>query len=90
MELIEQVGDRVLGFRDKGKWFGEVLSIRGAIHPGPNFRSVGGDLPVGFAEEGIDAWVAKMTGIGDEDVRLYFQGLGEVSGRAIVPVAKAC
>jgi hypothetical protein len=88
--LIEEVGDGVFGFSDEWEGFGEVLLVGGAVHPGPDFRSVGGDLPVGFAEEGIDAWVAKMTGIGDEDVRLFFQGLGEVAGRAIVPVAKAC
>jgi len=89
LELIEQVGDGVLGFSDEGEGLGEILPVRRAVHRGPNDRGVGGDFSVCFAEEGIDAGVAEVAGVGDQNFSLFFHGLGEVAGRAVVPVAKA-
>lgn len=89
LELVEEVGDGVLGFGDEGEGLGEVLPVRRAVHPSPDDGGVGGDFAVCFAEEGIDAGVAEVAGVGDQNFSLFFDGLGEVAGRAVVPVAKA-
>ena len=90
LELIQQIGDCVFGLPDEGQRFREVLSVGGAIHPGPDFRRVGGDLTVGFAKEGIDAWVAEVAWVGDQNFSISLQRFGKVAGRTVVPVAKTC
>ncbi len=89
LELVKKVSDGVFGFVNEGEGAGEVLLIGGTIHPRPNDRSVGRDFTIGPAEKAVDTRVAEMAGVGYQNVGIRPEGLGEVSGGAVVPVAKA-
>lgn len=89
LEFLKEGGDRALGFRDEREGLGEILPVGGAVDPGPESGSVGGDLAIGSAEESVDHRVAQVTGVGDFDDGLIRQGLFEVSGGTIVTISEA-
>lgn len=63
--------------------------IGGLVDPGPKAGDVGRDFPVGLTEEGIKLGVAEVAGVGDLGGGAVGEGFCEVSGSAVVPVAKA-
>ena len=89
LELLKKAGDGVFGLGDEGEGRVEVLLISGAIDPSPNTWGVGGDFSIDAAEKVIDAWVAEVAGVGHEDLRFSCEGVGEVSGGAVMAIAKA-
>lgn len=89
LELIKEVCYGVFGLGDEGQWSGKILLVGGVVHPGPQAWGVGGDFPIAAAENAVDPGVAEMAGVGDEDFGIVLEGLGKVSGGAIVPVAEA-
>lgn len=88
-EVIEKPGDGILGFCDERERFRKVLTVGGAIHPGPDSRSVGGDFTIGPAKKTVDAGIPQITGVGNENPGLLLQGFGQVTGGAIVAVTEA-
>jgi len=89
LELVEEICHGVLGFGNKRERAGEVLLVGGTIEPRPNARGVGRDFTIGPAEKAVDTRVAEVAGVRDENLGIRLEGLGEVSGGAVVPVAKA-
>ncbi len=55
----------------------------------PEFGRVSGHKTVSRAEEVVELGGALGAGVGDEDLGLRCQGEGEISRRAVVPVAEA-
>lgn len=89
LEVIEQGGDGILGLCDEGQRFGEILSISGTIHPGPDAGGVGCDFAIGAAENPVDDGVSKVTRIGDFYCCLTLKGFREVTGGTVMAVSEA-
>lgn len=67
---------------------GEVPAFDAVVDPGPGAGAVGGDEAVSGAEEFIDPGGAFCAGVDDFDFGVAGEGLGEVSGGAVVSIAE--
>ena len=87
-KVTKELSYGIFGPLDEGKRFAKVLLVSGTVNPGPDLWGVGGNLTVGAAEKAVDTGVAKFTGVCQENLRFFVQGVGEITSRAVMAISE--